>query len=168
MVKRFETQAETMVNNQFPMKTVLVGQHDLPYFTEELRHLKRRRQRDYRKGKRSIQYIESKRRFEEKKLKEAIKYREKLAVEVREGKRQSAYKAIRKLGNQPGDEGSKSIVLPAYVESGLCPQQCADRLADHFSAISMTVEPLNLDKFHPALRLALEEGKSHKDKQVLG
>ena len=62
-----------------------------------------------------------------------------------------AYKAIRKLGDQPGEEGRKSIVLPAYVESGLSPQQCADRLADHFSAISRTVDPLDLTKFHPAL-----------------
>ena len=167
MVTRFETLTETMVKNQFPIKTVLVGPQDLPYFNEELRHLKRRRQRDYRKGKRSSQYIESKKRFEEKKIREATKYREKLVNEVKEGKRQSTYKAIRKLGNQPGEDSLRSIVLPAYVESGLSPQQCADRLADHFSAISMTVDPLDLEQFHPALRLALEEGKSYKGKPIL-
>ena len=59
LVAKFENHAETMVKHQFPIKTVLVGKQDLPYFTEELRNLKRKRQREYRKGKRSIQYIES-------------------------------------------------------------------------------------------------------------
>ena len=31
----------------------------------------------------------------------------------------------------------------------------------------MTVDPLDLEQFHPALRLALEEGKSYKGKPVL-
>ena len=31
----------------------------------------------------------------------------------------------------------------------------------------MTVDPLDLEKFHPALRLALEEGKSRKAKLIL-
>ena len=59
------------------------------------------------------------------------------------------------------------MVLSSYVELGLTPQQAADRLADHFSAISQTVEPLDLEQFHPALRLALETGKSCPEKPVL-
>ena len=53
MVALFESHSEFLVNKQFPFKTVLIGQQDLPYFTEHLRLLKRRRQRAYRKGKRS-------------------------------------------------------------------------------------------------------------------
>ena len=64
-------------------------------------------------------YLRSKELFEEKKLNEAKKYQEKIYKEVRDGKRNSAYRAIRRLGNQPGEGGHKDIVLPAYMEEGL-------------------------------------------------
>ena len=128
-----------------------MGPQDLPYFTEDLRKLKRKRQRAYRKGKRSALYIRLKAQFEEKLLKEAMKYKERIFNEVREGKRSSGYKAIRKLGDRPGQTGQKKVVLPAYVELGLTDRQSADRLADHFSAISNTVEPLDIGQFPPTI-----------------
>ena len=167
MVDKFETHSQLIVNQWFPTKTVLVGSNDLPYFTEELRRLKRRRQRAYKKGKRSEKYQKCKMAFENKKVLEAIKYRKKVMAEVLEGKRSSGYKAIRKLGDQPGQTRNLTVVLPAYVEQGLTAQQSADCLADHFSAISKTVEPLDVDKFCPAIRLALENGKTSKHKPVL-
>ena len=93
VVASFESRSAEMVDSQFPVKTVLVGPHDLPYFNEELRKLKRRRQRAYRKGKGSEQYKRSKESFESKKVHEAIKYRNKIIEEVKEGKRSSGYKA---------------------------------------------------------------------------
>ena len=101
------------------------------------------------------------------KIKEAIKYRNKIVEEVKEGKRSCGYKAIRKLGNQPGEGRQHEVLLPAYVEQGLTPQQAADTLAEHFSAISQTVDQLDIDQFHPALRRALERGKASQEKPVL-
>ena len=167
MVDKFETWSNTIVNRQFPAKTVLVGSQDLPYFTEELRRLKRRRQRAYKKGKRSEQYRKCKVAFENKKVSEAIKYKERIMADVREGKRSSGYRAIRKLGDRPGEARNPTVVLPAYIEQGLTAQQSADRLAEHFSAISKTVEPLDMSQFCPALRLALKLGKYDKNKPVL-
>ena len=111
VVASFESRSAEMVDCQFPVKTIQVGPHDLPYFTEELRKLKRRRQRAYRKGKRSEQYRRSKEAFESRKVKEATKYRNKIIEEVREGKRTSGYRAIRKLGDRPGEEGRSEVVL---------------------------------------------------------
>ena len=51
------------------------------------------------------------------------------------------------------------VVLPSYLEQQLTPLQAANKLADHFSAISQTVEPLDPDKFYPALKAAIEEGR---------
>ena len=50
---------------------------------------------------------------------------------------------------------------------GLTDEQAANRLAAHFSAISKTVEPLDFEQFHPALRLAVEEGKYSSTKPIL-
>ena len=83
MVKLFESHSTNLVDNQFPHKTVSVGKCDLPYFTEELMRLKRKRQRAYRKGKRSHAYIESKSKFDAKLLAESIRYRNRILKEVK-------------------------------------------------------------------------------------
>ena len=127
-----------------------MGIDDKPYFTEELRQLKRRRQRAYTlQGRRSKLYIRLKHLFDTKLLNEAKKYQTKIQDEVKEGKRGSGYKAIRKLGNKPG-EGPKSgsITLPAYAEQNLSPVQSANKLAEYFSTISQTVEPLDVTQFY--------------------
>ena len=155
IVSRFEEHSRSIVNAQFPTKTVFVGIQDLPYFTEELRKLKRKKQRAYRKGKRSQPYIQAKALFDEKMKREVIKYREKILKEVREGKKSSGYTAIRKLGNGPGEEGKQRVVVGAFSEMGLTDQQSANRMAYHCSAISNTVKPLDIRKSHPALQLAI-------------
>ena len=168
MVDKFENTSKDLVDTFFPQKTVSVGPADLPYFTEELRKLKRTRLRAYdQHGRRSHQYIRAKELFDEKLQRESTKYREKIMLEVREGKRGSSYSAIRKLGNRPGESGRPEFWLPAYVEQQLSPSQSAERLADHFSQISQTVEPLDVDKLFPALRQAIIDGRSATDKPTI-
>ena len=67
-----------------------MGDQDQPYFTEELRRIKRRRQRAYvAHGKRSDRYIALRRHFEDKLRQKAKKYIDKIETEVTEGKRGS-------------------------------------------------------------------------------
>ena len=148
---------------------MLVGDQDQPYCTEELRRIKRQRQRAYAAhGKRSNRYIALKAQFDNKLKREAKKYIKKIESDVSEGKRASAYGAIRKLGNRPG-EGSKSgsFTLPSFVSGQLTPQQEADRLADYFSHISQQVEPMVEEEFPPALTQAVQEGRSSSYRPVL-
>jgi hypothetical protein len=162
MVEAFEARVQVLLDLHFPTKVVSVGAEDQPYFTEELRRLKRRRQRAYTaKGRRSGKYVELREQFNQKKKAEAVKYREKIVKEVMEGKRGSGYAAIRRLGARPG-EGSRSggFSLPAHVAAQLTPQQVAERLAAHFSAISQSMEPLDVSALPPAVRRAVEEGQA--------
>ena len=53
------------------------------------------------------------------------------------------------------------------IEKGLSPEQAANRLADHFSAISQTVAPLDIENFHPALRLEIGKGRTQLNKPKL-
>ena len=139
----------------------MIGQTTLPYFTEQLRTLKRIRLRAYtRHGKRSAEYINAKEAFEAKLVLEATKYREKVTQEVCDGVRGSAYSAICKLGDRPGENGRPEFSLPAYVQQQLTAKQSAEKLADHFSSISQTVDPLEVDKLFPALREAIEDGRA--------
>ena len=102
--------------------------------------------------------------LENKLVFEATKYRKKVMAEVTEGKQSSGYRAIRKLGDRPGEARNTTVALQAFIEQGLTDQQSDDRLADYFSAISKNVDT---DKFFPALRLALEEGRTSRHKPVL-
>ena len=169
MVAAFEERAKNIVDQQFPMKVVSVGEADLPYFTEELRKIKRQRQRAYTDhGRRSLQYINLKTKFELKKKRAATNYVARIEKEVTEGARGSGYSAIRKLGDRPAGVGRrKEVVVPSYIDQQLSPEQAANRLAVYFSAVSQTVEPLDETKFHPALRLYLEEGRRSKQKPII-
>ena len=101
-------------------------------------------------------------------MKEAQKYRSKIENEVMEGRKGSSYSAIRKLGNRPGEPWRKpEFTLPKFVEENLSPLQAANRLADYFSAVSQTCDPLDENLFHPALRSAIEKGRSCTGKPTI-
>ena len=88
--------------------------------------------------------------------------------EVKDGKRGSGYSAIRRLGDGQSDwDARKEFKIPAYCEKGLTANEAANKLADHFSAISQTVKPLDILKLHPSLRLAVKEGQEDKSKPIL-
>ena len=168
MVESFEAAAKELVDKNFPKKNVTVTEGELPYFTEELKILRRRRNRVYQRTGKSKQYQKIKQEFEQKLVNEATKYKNKILEEVKDGKRGSGYSAIRRLGDGQSDwDGRKEFKIPAYVEEGLTANEAANKLADHFSAISQTVKPLDLAKLHPSLRLAVEEGRKMERKPIL-
>ena len=58
LVNTFENHTQLMVENIFPEKTITVTNFDKPYMTQELKKLRRQRQRIYRKEGKSCKYIE--------------------------------------------------------------------------------------------------------------
>ena len=113
-----------------------------------------------------MQYFRAQEEFEAKLKSEAIKYKDKIVQEVINGKRGSGYSAIRKLGDGPSDwDHRKEFKIPAYSE--LTPGEAVNKLADHFAAISQTVQPIDISKFHPALQKAVLEGRTSKTKPIL-
>ena len=75
MVDVFVSTNNAMVGEGFPLKEIQVGQMDLPYFTEELRQLKRQRLRAYTAhGGKSVQYERLRNAFDTKLENEALKY----------------------------------------------------------------------------------------------
>ena len=79
---------DAFVDKVFPMKQIQVGPADKPYFMEELRQLKRKRQRAYQlHGRRNSKYKSLKQSFDLKLLNEAKKYQTRIENEVVNGKR---------------------------------------------------------------------------------
>ena len=86
LVDVFENYTSHLVNTVFPLKTVTVSDKDKPYMTQELKELRRQRQRAYTKTGRSSKYVDIKAQFDLKLKAEAQKYHEKVKAEVIEGK----------------------------------------------------------------------------------
>ena len=135
--------------------------------TEELRILKRQRQRIYRKKGRCTKYLEIKAKFDEKLKHEAEKYRQKIVAEVQQGKRSNSYSALRKL--ESGDNIGKTcnFTLPNHSEEELTPVQAAEKLAEYFSKISQEFEPICTKNFPPSVQAKLEAGRNDLTKPVL-
>ena len=167
LVQAFQDHTSKLVENIFPEKTVKFSNFDKPYFTEELRRIRRQRQRIYRKSGRNQEYIEIKKRFDQKLKLEAEKYKQKILAEVKEGKRNNSYSALRKLETGVNVGKNSNFTLPEHVEEDLSAFQSAERLADYFSKISQEFEPICKDKFPPFIREKLTTGKSDFTKPVL-
>ena len=66
MVKTFENYTKALINVTFATKIISVSSYDKPFITEELKKLRRQRQRLYRKEGRSINYLKLKDLFDHK------------------------------------------------------------------------------------------------------
>ena len=167
LVEAFEVYTSKQINGVFPLKTVTISNKDKPYFTEELKRLRRQRQRVYRKQGKSPKYLSLVSEFDLKLKAEAKKYQDKIQADVLEGKLGSSYSALRKLGAGCKDNGDNGFTLPSHAEDDLTPQQSADRFADYFSKISQEFEPINVQSFPPKIQLKLAIGKHDQSKPVL-
>ena len=166
MVELFENHTKKMIENIFPEKVVTMSSWDKPYMTEELRKMRRQRQRLYRKGSKNEKYLEVKKKFEQKIKAEAEKYRQKIVTEVTDGKRNNSYKALRKLETGNCDKNS-AFTLPSHADENLSPLQSAERLADYFSEISQQFSPICPENFPPWIKQKLIDGKSDEAKPIL-
>ena len=97
MVGQFEDAAARMVDETFPLKKVRIIEGDQTFFTEELRQLRRQRNRAYQRAGKSRTYFLLQNKFNEKLKCEANKYKQKILKEVSDGRMGSGYSAIRKL-----------------------------------------------------------------------
>ena len=151
LVECFQEHCTSLVEYHFPLKTVQISSYDQPFFTDRLRTLRRQRQREYRRSGRSEKYVEIKKKFDEAFTKEAQNYKDKVIAEVTEGKRGSAYKALKKLGTG-GSNDDANFQIPSHVESNLSAEESAEIIADHFSSISQEFDPIDPSKLSPGLR----------------
>ena len=98
---------------------------------------------------------------------QAKKYHQKILAEVRDGKRNNSYAALRKLefGFNAGTKGY--FTLPSHTEDNLSPAQSAESLAEYFSATSQEFEPICSSEFPPWIQEKLQEGINDPAKPVL-
>ena len=152
MVEKYQQIVQKIVEETFPLKSIKISDQDKPWFTEELRALKRNRMREYERHGKSAKYFDLKEKFKRKLENEVEKYKLKIELEVTEGKRGSYYPAIRKLGLRPGEVSQPSFQLPQHVENKLSPSESVELLAEYFSNISQEYLPLDISNLPPSVQ----------------
>ena len=146
MTKQFENVMSELTSQFFPQKTIIISAYDKPYFTEELRKMKRQRQRYYRRYGKNEKYCQLYEKFQENLKSEKLKYRDKILREVKEGRRGSSYAAFKKLAMRPDQHTDKSFILPSHIRDNLSPSQSTEAVANYFAAVSQEFLPLKLEK----------------------
>ena len=74
-----------------------------------------------------------------------------------EAKPGQAYKVLKRMGAQPGDDAEDGgFELPEYVSQGLSAAECADRLAQAFANISQEFPALDTEKLPTRIQLILK------------
>ena len=152
MVESFQNTLNTILNSTFPEKKIILSPQDKPWFNEHLRTLKRKRMREYQRHGKSDKYLQLRTMYEEKLKTETLKYLDKIATEVVEGRRGSSYPALKKLGARPWDQSRDSFQLPAHQDQNLSPAESAEIIAAHFSSISQEYEPVSLYNLPPNIQ----------------
>ena len=155
MVDMFQSVLNNILCETFPEKQILISPNDQPWFNEQLRKLKRQRQRRYERCGKDAKYDEIKAKFEEKLKIEMLKYKEKVENEVREGKRGSPYPALKRMGTRQFETTQSGFQLPSHAELNLNPAQSAELIAEHFSKISQEFAPLSMTALPPNIQLFL-------------
>ena len=123
MVQKYEEMVKKIVEETFPLKSIQISDYGQPWLTEELRSLKRTRMTEYSRHGNSAEHTELKAKFDRKFQTEVEKYKQKIELEVTEGKRDSYYSAIKKLGLRPGEVSQPLISAPSAYRKQIVPRR---------------------------------------------
>ena len=92
-----------MIDEVFPKKKIKIQDRDKPFFTEDLRKLRRRKMREYSLNNKSEKFIFLEQEYKNLLRSEIAKYKNKLISQVREGRLGSCYKSLRQLETLSGE-----------------------------------------------------------------
>ena len=156
-VHRFEDILKEKLDTFCPLKQLRLSSKDLPFMTSELKRLKRQKMREYIKRGKSKKYIELLKLFKNKFKYQAKKFLDRNMDALRDSKPGQAYSVLKKLGAQPGDcIDSNVFTLPSHESESLSAAQSAERIAQHFAAISQEFPPLDVRNLPPRVQTKLQ------------
>ena len=143
--KLFEELINEKLNLFCPIKELKLSSQDKPFITSELKRIDRLRNREYLKRGKSQKYFQLKEQFETKYKIASQKYLQRNVEALREVNPGQAFSVLKRLGAQPGDcvEGG-TFSLPSHESENLSAEQSAERIAEHFAAISQEFSPLSV------------------------
>ena len=112
----------------------------------------------YRKGRKSVQYLNLKCQYDELFQRTSKNYFENTVNKLLSSKPGQAYSMLKKLGMRPGDyDDGANFMLQNHVSQSLTPQQSADAIANHFAAVSQEFPPLEFSRLPQRVQIIISE-----------
>ena len=150
----------TNLNRICPEKSVKIGTQDKPWMNFELKKLHRIKSREYTKRGKTRRYWELSKQFEKKYKEEASKYMKKNVQDLMELNPGRAYGTLKRMGMRPDEcQNTGTFTLPAHAAANLSSQDCAERIANHFSEISKTLPALSVSRLPRRVQTKLRTDK---------
>ena len=157
-----------LMERSLPTKTVKLGQNDKKFISRELKIIDRKRKREYTKNGKSQKYLDLSDQFCRKFKLAGKQFLQNNVDNIMAAKPGQAYKVLKRLGAQPGDDAEDGgFELPEYVSQGLSAAECADRLAQAFANISQEFPALDTEKLPTRIQLTLKGTKTLFVNQIL-
>ena len=145
LVSNFERLVQTKLDDFCPVKEMKISSQDKPFITADMKKLHRQRSREYIRHGKSEKYEELAQKFKILYKKEAKKYLDKNVLDLKIANPGKAYGILKRLGAQPGDcEDLNGVTLQSHVDGHLTEEQSAEKIADHFAAISQEFIPFDV------------------------
>ena len=131
------------VQEFFPQKKVRIGVDDKIFMTSELKSLKRKRIREYKKHGKSMKYLMLAKEFKSKYKKAAENYIRKNVDNLKDADPGKAYSILKRMGAQPGDDHDEMNTFTLPQHENISISEATELIAEHFSMISREFAPLN-------------------------
>ena len=115
-VKNLDKMVGDMVDIAFPTVTVRTNSQDLPFITDQLKKLARRKKQEYKRHGRTQKYRKLNEEYKAMFKIEANRYVEKNVREIQNSQPGRAARILKQLGAAPGDQQTKDFTLTNHVE----------------------------------------------------
>ena len=121
-----------------------------------MKKLARLRKREYKKKGKSTKYEKLKMEFDNKLKKAMEDFIQKNISVIKSSNPSKAYSLLKRLGARPGEcDEVNEFLIPSHIN--LSAEECAEKIANHFSSISQEFDHLNVDTLPDRVKMKVNE-----------
>ena len=138
----FQNRLLQKVEEYFPQKTRVISSDDQPFCTEEIKHLKRLKSREYRKNRKSLKWRDLSKQYDTAVKKAKRDFYKKAVKDLKQSKVGQWYSKLKRLCSYDQHKND-----PPVVESlkHLSDKEQAEIIADKFAKVSQEYDPLKTE-----------------------
>ena len=144
MVNMFQDVLLANYERCFPTKTIKVCSEDTPWASEKLKRMHRSMQREFLKHQESQKWTELNKEYKGKMLSDKQRYFDNMVSDLKTSNPGKWYSKVKRMSGQT-DTKQQNILVEELI--GLSDQQQAERIAEHYSAISNEYDPVKNEDF---------------------
>ena len=131
------------LNLYLPEKSSSFTSDDQPWFTHDLKQLLRSKQREYSKNRKSIKYLKLEKIFQTKCKEAKASYYKNIVSDLKESDPKKWYSKLKRMSNF--DQAKSEVPIVDSISS-FSDQDQANLIADSFSEISNSYDPVDPDE----------------------